>query len=109
MINISYESLLNNSIYLNTKASSQNAYHEWTYTYTTSSTPTKCRMVPVKVADRVDRPGLYDDVSYTCYTLSSASITRDSQVTYNSTQYRVKECEFDSSFHHRKSLLVEVT
>ena len=106
---MSYESLLNNEIYLNTKASSQNAYHEWTYTYTTSSTPTICRMVPIRVADRVALPGIYDDVSYTCYTLSSASITRNSQVTYKGTQYKVKESEMDSQMHHKKSLLVEVT
>ena len=107
---MSYEGLLEgDSILLNTKASSQNAYREWTYTYTASSTPTKCSMVPIKVADRIDRPGLYDDVSYICYTLSSASITRDSQVTYRGIQYKVRESEMDSRHHHRKSLLVEVT
>ena len=106
---MSYESLLNNSIYLTTKVSSQNAYHEWTFTYTDASATTKCRIVPVRVAERIDNPGMYSDVVYTCYTLSSASITRDSQVKYGSKYYRVKECEMDSSHHHKKSLLVEVT
>ena len=105
---MSYEGLLNNNIYLNTKTSSQNIYGEWIYTYSTSTTPTKCRVVPIRVSETIDRQGLYSDVAYTCYTLSSASISRDSQVTYNGIQYRVKQSEMDSSFHHKKSLLVEI-
>ena len=99
---------MNNLITLTTKASSQNAYHEWIYTYTDGTTATKCRMVPVKVADRMIAPGIYDDVVYTCYTLSSAAITRNSQVKYGSNYYMVKESELDSEFFTRKSLLVEV-
>jgi hypothetical protein len=105
---MTFESLLNNSIYLTTKASSQNAYLEWTYTYTDATDATKCRIDPVRVAERIDNPGMYSDVVYTCYTLSSASIDRNSQVKYQGNYYRVKECEYDSSFHHKKSLLIEV-
>jgi len=105
---MSYDNLMNNSIYLTTKTSSQNAYHEWIYTYTTSDTPTPCRMVPVRVADRIDNPGLFDDVIYTCFLKSSAAITRNSQITYHSENYKVKEMEMDSSFHHKKALLIEV-
>lgn len=105
---MTYESLMNSNIYINTRASSQNAYNEWTYTYTASSTPTKCRIMPVTVAERIDAPGLYDNVSYICFALSSASITRDMQVTYRGNQYRVKEMEMDSSYHHKRALLEEV-
>ena len=100
--------MLNASIFLTTKASSQNAYNEWTYTYTDATTTTKCRMVPVRISERIAAPGLYDDISYTCYTLSSASIDRDSQVKYRDKYYRVREMELDSSWHHKKSLLEEV-
>jgi len=106
---MTYEELMNTNIYLRTRSSSQNLLGEWTYSYTTSTSPTPCRMVPIKVADRVENPGLFADVTYTCYCLSSASITRDSQVVYNSIPYRVKEMEMDSSFHHKKALLREVT
>jgi hypothetical protein len=105
---MTYEELLNTTIYLTTKASSQNAYHEWTYTYTDAATATRCRMVPIRIAERITAPGLYDDVSYACFTLSSSSIDRDSRVKYGDKYYRVKEMERDSSFHHKKSLLVEV-
>ena len=71
---MTYEGLLNAELYLTTKTSSQNAYKEWTYTYTDATSTTKCRMVPIRVAERIDNPGLYSDVVYTCYTLSSASI-----------------------------------
>ena len=105
---MTYESLMNAGIYLTTKVSSQNAYREWTYTYTDVTSTTKARIVPITVSERLDRSGLYDDVNYTCYTLSSASITRNSQVKYGSKYYRVKSMEMDSSYHHKKSLLVEV-
>lgn len=106
---MSYESLLNTNIYIQTKTSSQNILGEWINTYTSSTTPTKCRMVPIKVSERIDNTGLFDDVNYTCYCLSSASISRDNRVEYAGEYYRVKEMELDSSFHHKKALLKLIT
>jgi hypothetical protein len=106
---MTYEGLLNTNIYLRTRASSQNILGEYIHTYTTSTTPVKCRIVPIRVAERIENPGLFDDVSYTCYCLSSASIQRDSQISYAGEYYRVKEMELDSSFHHKKALLKLVT
>jgi len=106
---MSYESLLNNNVYLRTRYSTTNELGEPIYTYSSSSTPTKCRMVPITVSNRIENPGLFDDVRYTCYSLSSSGITTDSQVTYQGNSYSVKESEFDSSFHHKKSLLKLIT
>jgi hypothetical protein len=103
---MTYESLLNNSIYLRTRYSTTNELGEPIYTYSSSTTPTKCRMVPITVGERIENPGLFDDVRYTCYSLSSSTINTDSQILYQGSEYRVKESEFDSSFHHKKSLLV---
>ncbi len=102
---MSYETLLNNVLYKTTKASSQNQLGEWTYTYTDSTTKTKCRMVPITISERIERPGIFDDVKYTCYCVSSAGLTTNSTITYQGVNYRVKACEFDSSFHHQKALL----
>jgi len=106
---MTYEELLNTNIYLRTRTSSQNVIGEWTYTYTTSSTPTKCRMSPLSASERIDNSGLYDDVRYKCFCLSSSSIDRDSQATYNGENYRVKEVIIDSSFHHKTALLKLIT
>jgi len=106
---MSYESLMNNGFITRTKYSSQNVLGEWTYTYSSASTSTKCRMNPLSASERLDRTGLYDDVRYKCYCLSSASINRGDQVIYDNKNYKVKEVIQDSSFHHKKALLKEIT
>jgi hypothetical protein len=106
---LTFESLLNNNIYLRTRYSSQNQLGEWEYAYSSSSTPTKCRIVPLTVSERIDTTGLFDNVKYKCYCLSSAQITRDSQVSYSNELYRVKETIIDSSFHHKTGLLQLIT
>jgi len=104
---MTYESLLNNSITTRTRSSSQNEIGEWTYSYTDDSDSIICRMMPITARERIENTGLYDDVSYKCFCLSSASIDRDSQVKYNNNYYRVKEVVMDSSFHHKTALLKE--
>ena len=106
---MTYEGLLNNSIKLRTKYSSQNLLGEWTFTYSSASDSTICRMSPITASERIDKTGLYDDVKYKCFCLSSASISRDSQAEYNSKYYRIKEVIIDSSHHHKTALLVEIT
>ena len=106
---MSYEGLLNNSILLRTRSSSQNILGEWTYSYTNSSTPTICRVSPLSISERIDTTGLFDDVRYKCFCLSGANIRRDSQVVYAGENYRVKEVIIDSSFHHKTALLQLIT
>ena len=104
---MTYESLMNNNFYLATKASSQNEIGEYTYTYTNQTTPNKCRMVPISDRYRLENQGFYDDVKYTCFCLSSSSIEKNSRILYNGKHYNVKEMYMDSSFHHKKALLIE--
>jgi len=104
---MTYESLLNNSIKLRTKYSSQNEIGEYTYTYSSASTTTKCRMSPVSNMEMIARPGLYEDVKYKCFCLSSSTIDINSQIDYNGEYYRVKQVIIDSSHHHKTALLKE--
>ncbi len=106
---MSFESLLNNGIYLRTRYSSQNLLGEWEYAYSSSTTLTKCRIAPITASERIDTTGLFDNVRYKCFCLSSAQITRDSQVSYNNELYRVKEVLQDSNFHHKTGLLQLIT
>ena len=105
---MTYQGLLNNSIKLRDKYSSQNEIGEWTYTYSSSSDNTKCRMSPISNMEMITRPGLYEDVKYTCFCLSSASIDTNSLIDYNGIYYRVKQVTLDSSHHHKTALLKEV-
>jgi len=105
---MTFESLLNTNIYLRTRASSQNDLGEWTYTYTNSSSPIPSRVVPVTDRIKIDYPGLYEDVNYICYCTSSASISKDSEITYNNQVFRVREVVTDSSFTYKKALLKKV-
>jgi len=106
---MTYEGLLNNNILLRTRASSQNSLGEWTYSYTNATTSTKCRVSPLSATERIDQTGLYDDVRYKCFCLSSAAITRDSQIVYRGENYRVKEVIIDSSGHHKTALIKLIT
>ena len=106
---MSFEGLLNNSIYLRTRYSSQNILGEWSYSYSSSSTPTKCRVMPLTASERIDTTGLFDNVRYKCFCLSSSSINRDQQIVYRNELYRVKEVIIDSSFHHKTGLLQLIT
>jgi len=106
---MTFESLLNNNIYLRSKVSSQNDLGEWTYTYTTTTNPIKCRIRPIRARETLERPGLYDNVSLICYCLSSANISRGDQISYNNEFYKVREVLDDSSYHHKKALLELIT
>jgi len=106
---MTYEGLLNNSVFIRTRYSSQNILGDWEFTYSSASTTTKCRISPLSASERIDRTGLFDDVRYKCFLLSGANVSRDSQIEYRSEYYRVKDTIIDSSFHHKTALLQLVT
>ena len=108
MIKITFESLLIHSITPQTKASSQNALGEWSYTYT-DGTDITCRCSPLTAAQTMNISGWYDDVKYNCFMDDSESVARGDRVEYGSDTYRVKEVILDSSSHHKTALLVLVT
>lgn len=103
---MTYDSLMAHSIYLQSATSSQNSFGEWTNSYTSSTTATKCRVNPVSAKDIRSLPGLLDDVKYKVYCKSGSSIDRNMRAVYNSETYRVKEVLIDSSHHHRTAFLV---
>ena len=103
---MTFKSLLIHSVYLRTRASSQNSWGEWTLTYTDSTTATKCRYSPISASERLDPTGKYDNVKYKCFTEEDVSIDRDQQVSDGTDNYRVKETITDSRAHHKTSLLI---
>jgi len=106
---MSYDSLTNeHTIYLTTATSSQNALGEWIKTYTTSTTPTKCRLSPLTAAERQDNTGLFDDVSYKCFCKITSTISRGMKVSDGTDDYRVKSVITDSNSHHKTALLVQI-
>lgn len=103
---MSYDSLTDiHSCYIGTKSSSQNSLDEWTYTWTYSSTETKCRMSPITAKERIELPGKYEDVSFRGFFKSGTSITISNRIRYNSADYRIRELYYDSSRHHISTML----
>lgn len=106
---MSYDSLTNiDVIYLTTETSSQNSLGEWTKSYTTSTTETKCRLSPLTTAERKDTTGLYDDVSYLCFCKIGSTINKGMKVSDGTYDYRVKSVITDSNAHHKTALLVQI-
>jgi len=102
---MTFTSLLIHSVTPKTKASSQNALGEWSYTYT-DGTDITCRCSPVTAEQRMNLSGWYDDVKYNCFMDDSESVSRGDIIEYNSENYKVKELILDSSSHHKTALLV---
>lgn len=104
---MTFTGLLVHTVTPKTKASSQNALGEWTYTYT-NGTAIDCRCSPISNAQRMESPGYFDDVKYQCFMVSS-SIKKGDHVVYNAEDYLVKGCGFDSSTHHKTADLALIT
>jgi len=106
---MSFEELCKeHSIKFQTKASSQNDFGEWTYTHTTATSGTSCRLSPVSAAERLDPTGIYKDVKYICIVPSSTSITRGNRLVAGSDTYLIKDVILDSTSHHKSCLLTWV-
>jgi len=105
---MTYESLLVHEIYKQTAYSSQNQLGEWEFSYSSSSTPISCRLVPLTASERIESAGKYDDVTYKCFVKYSTSISPGDRVTYNSEDYRVKEVIADSESHHKRLYLAKL-
>ena len=105
---MSYPGFMEHDCYLQTRASSQNAFREWVYTYATSATKTKCRFSPLSAMERIEPTGKYDDVTYKVGFEYDSSVERDSRLIYNNHTYRVKEVLVDSNAHHRTAFVVQL-
>jgi len=105
---MSFESLLIHRVYLGSYTSSQNYLGEWKHNYSYSTDSTKCRLSPVTATQKTSNPGILDDVKYKAIFPSGTSISTGGRVKYNSNEYIVKECYYDSSHHHISCLLSEL-
>jgi len=101
---MSYEELLNDTIYTMTAVSSQNAFGEWIFSYSQNSSEA-CRMNPITQSESVRLTGKYENIKWKCFLLSSSSISTGDHVIYNGSEYRVQESYFDSSHHHKIAYL----
>jgi len=103
---MTYNDLItSHTIYLQTKTSSQNAYGNWTETYTTNTTGETCRLNPIKAEELIQLQGAYDNVKYKAYCDIDSTIDRGMRVVYNSETYKVSEVLTDSSSHHKTAFL----
>jgi len=105
---MAFTDLLEHTIYLQTVTSSQNAFGEWTESYTTSTTGTSCRMSPLTGEEMTAATGRWDDVSYKGFFASGTSINLTDRLVYGSDTFRVKDRIIDSNFHHITTLLVKL-
>ena len=105
---MSYNDLLVNSCYIQTAASSQNEWLDWTYTYTTATAAIKCRMTAVSEFERIDDTGRFDDIRYFGYFESDASISEGNRLVYDSKTFVIREVVNDSASHHKEALLSEI-
>jgi len=105
---MTFNSLLNTSCHIGSYASSQNYLNEYTYTWTYATAGTKCRMDPVTASDRIEFKGKFEDVRYRGFFKSSSGINLNDRVKYQGKYYEIVECYFDSSFHHKETLIAEL-
>ena len=101
-----YDDLMTHTCYKQAVVSSQNAFGEWTESYTTGTTGIECRMSPLTAEEKIAESGRFDDVSYKGFFKSGASITLTDRIVYRSNTYKIKELTKDSEFHHIETLLV---
>jgi len=101
---MSYEDLLEHSVYIQTATSSQNAFGDWEYSYTSPAATTSCRFSPVTAEQIYLNPGKFDDVEYLCFLASGASVNMGDRLVANLSQdantYLVKQLTRDSNYHH---------
>jgi len=106
---MTFTSLLTDSVTLQTAYSSQNSFLDWTYTYSSASTTTKCRLTPISSYERIDPEGRFIDIRYFAYFESGASINEGDRLIHGNETLIVKECIIDAESHHKEAYLAEVT
>ena len=105
---MSFDSLLTHTCYLQTAASSQNEWLDWTYTYTSATSTTKCRMTAISEYERIDDTGRFDDIRYFGYFESDADISEGNRLVYDGKTYIIREVVDDSEEHHKEALISHI-
>ena len=102
---MSLYSLLDDTIYIETKTSTTNAWGEEIASFTSSSSAI-ARVVPISDEMRITLQGEYKDVTHKAYLQSSTSLSYDDRILYNGDEFRIRSIITDS-FNNHKTLLLE--
>ena len=105
---MSLEDLMTDTVYKQTAYSSQNEYLDWTYTYSSASTTTQCRLTPISSYERVDPYGQFIDVRYFAYFKSGATINEGDRLIHGGETLLVKEIVIDAQSHHKEAYLSQI-
>jgi len=98
---MSLSSLLTETIWRYTLASSQNELGEWTISYETSSSA-KARVMPLTDEERMAYSGRYKNVSFKIYVDYDVDVKPGDRIAYNGAIYHVNEVLWDSSHTYKK-------
>ena len=105
---MSFNDLLKNRCTLQTSYSSQNSWGDWTYTYSSASSETECRLTPMSAFETIDNMGRYDDVRYFGYFKSSSTIKQGNRLRIGGNTYIIREVVCDAEGHHKEVLISEI-
>lgn len=97
---MTYDGLMVHTCYIGSMTSTSNEFGEPVESWTYSSTGTLCRFVPIKLEERRELGGEYQDITYKVYFKSGAAVTLGYRIKYGSDYYLVKQRFYDSSSHH---------
>lgn len=97
---MSYDDLMIHTCYIGSVTTTSNEFGELRETWTYSTTATNCRFVPVRLEEKRELGGDYQDISYKVYFKSGAGVTLGSKIKYGSDYYLIKQRFYDSSGHH---------
>jgi len=97
---MSFESLLNKTVNVESRVESQNAMGEVSNAWSVLHANMPCRIQPNKVSERNNTSGEYFVAPFTIYALTSYAIADDDRIVDVSTVYEVIRASKDSSDHH---------
>ena len=104
---MSFESLLDQTIYKFRLTSSQNALGEWVVSGSLDPSGIKARVMPLTDEERMTYAGRFPHVTYKIYVPYSANIAKGDRIQYENQTYYVHEVLWDSSHLYKKLLASE--
>ena len=105
---MTFESLLEDEIYIQTAVSSQNELGEWEYTYSTTSTAIDARISPISDIDKKTIAGRWEKATLKAYIGYSENVSPGDRVVYGGQTYLVDNVVWDSSKHHKTIILEKI-
>ena len=102
---MSYDGLLIHTCYIGTATETTNEFGETRESWSYSSTGTPCRFDPIRLEEKRELGGDYQDITYRVFLKSGAAVTLGTRIQYGSDYYLVKHRYYDSSGHHIECLV----